>query len=129
MTTLKIELPDSVFSNLHQSMPELSKEIQLFAAAKWYHMGKISLPDAVEMTGLTYQEFVRTLSRLFMSPLKNSRTKEAALSKTERENHALEMMKYAGCWSDMPEADFQEFLQDIDKNRHRQNFTLAEVNS
>jgi hypothetical protein len=127
MAILQIELPDSVFSNLRESIPEISKEIQLFAAAKWYNMGKISLPDAVEMTGLTYQEFVRTLSRFSMSPFKNSTAKKAALSKAERENHAMEMMKYAGCWSDMPEADFQEFLQDIDKNRH--HFTLAEVNS
>jgi hypothetical protein len=85
-------------------------------------MGKISLPDAVDMTGLTYQEFVRTLSRLNMSPFKNT-TKKETLSKAEREKHAQEMMKYAGSWNDMPEADFQEFLQNIEKNRQNA-FTL-----
>lgn len=115
MTSIQIELPDSVFSHLHQEPQELAKEIQLFAAATWYNMGKISLPEAVEMTGLTYQEFVRTLSRLKMSPFKNSVAK--TLSKTERELHAQEMMKYAGSWSDMPDKDFDAFLQDIEKRR------------
>jgi predicted HTH domain antitoxin len=128
MTKLQIELPDSVFSNLHQTTQELSQEIQLFAAAKWYNMGKISLPQAVEMTGLTYQEFVRTLSRLSMSPFKNSTAKKEALRKATSEHNAQQIMKYAGSWSDMPEADFQEFLLDIEK--HRQNaFILTEVNS
>jgi predicted HTH domain antitoxin len=117
MTTIQIELSESVFSNLHQQPKALSKEIQLFAAAKWYNQGKISLPEAVEMTGLTYQEFVRSLSRLKMSPFKNSAAKKQTLSQTEREQHAQEMMKYAGSWSDMPDEDFEGFLQDIEKRR------------
>jgi len=121
MTTIQIELPDSVCSHLHQEPQELAKEVQLFAAAKWYNLGKISLPEAVEMTELTYQEFVRTLSRLKMSPFKNSAVK--TLSKAEREQHAKEMMKYAGSWSDMPDEDFEAFLQDIEKRRCN-TFTL-----
>lgn len=117
MTTVQIELPDSVFSHLHQEPQELAKEIQLFAAATWYNMGKISLPEAVEMTGLTYQEFVRTLSRLKMSPFKNSAAKKEALRKATSEDNAQQIMKYAGCWSDMPDEDFEGFLQDIEKRR------------
>jgi len=123
MTTIQIELPDSVFSHLQLQPQALSKEIQLFAAAKWYNLGKISLPDAVEMTGLTYQEFVRTLSRLKMSPFTNSAAKKQILSQIEREQHAQEMMKYAGCWSDMPDKDFEGFLQDIE-NRRCKTLTL-----
>lgn len=128
MTKLQIELPDSVFSNLHQTPQELSKELQILAAAKWYSIGKISLPQAVEITGLSYQEFIRTLSRLSMSPFENSTTKKEALRRATSQHNAQQIMKYAGSWNDMPEADFQEFLQDIEK--HRQNaFTLTEVNS
>jgi len=116
MTTVKIELPDTIFSNLHQTAKALSKDIQLFAAATWYNTGKISLPEAVEITGLTYQEFVRTLSRLHMSPFKNT-TQKKVLSKIEREHHAKEMMKFAGSWSDMPDEEFEDFMQDIENRR------------
>jgi hypothetical protein len=117
MTSIQIELPDSVFSHLQQEPDKLAKEMQLFAAAKWYNMGKISLPEAVEMTGLTYQEFVRALSRLKMSPFKNSVAKKEALRKATSVDNAQRIMKYAGCWSDMPDEDFEAFLQDIDKRR------------
>ncbi len=117
MTTIQIELPESVFSHLHKYPQELSKEIQLFMATKWYNLGKISLPEAVEMTGLTYQEFVRTLSRLKMSPFKNSATKNEALQKATSEKNAKKIMKHAGCWSKMPDKDFEGFLQDIEKRR------------
>jgi hypothetical protein len=39
------------------------------------------------------------------------------LSKIEREHHAKEMMKFAGSWSDMPDDEFEDFMQDIENRR------------
>jgi len=59
--------------SLHQKLdstqpPELTEEMRVAAAAKWYELGKISQEKAAEIAGLNREEFMLTLSRLQVSP-------------------------------------------------------------
>ncbi|HAI70232.1 MAG TPA: hypothetical protein DCM38_12455 [Gammaproteobacteria bacterium] len=47
---------------------ELTQEMRVAAAAKWYELGKISQEKAAEMAGLNREEFMLTLSHLQVSP-------------------------------------------------------------
>ncbi len=47
---------------------QLSQEIRVAAAAKWYELGRISQEKAAEMAGLNREEFMIRLSRLQVSP-------------------------------------------------------------
>lgn len=118
MTTIQIELPDSILSTLNQSPQDLSKELQFLAAANWYDTGKISLTEAIQITGHTYQGFIRDLKHLkaLLSPETTQATKKLP-NVIGKPNDGEGIMKYAGCWSEMPAADFEEFLQDIYKHR------------
>jgi hypothetical protein len=118
MSTIQIELPDSILSTLSRSPQDLSKDIQFLAAANWYDTGKITLTEAIQITGHTYQGFIRDLKHLkaLLSP-DSTKSTEKLPNVTNEQNDGEGIMKYAGCWSDMPEADFEEFLQDIYKRR------------
>jgi predicted HTH domain antitoxin len=59
--------------SLHQKLEptqslELTEEMRVAAAAKWYELGKISQEKAAEIAGLNREEFMLTLSRLQVSP-------------------------------------------------------------
>lgn len=68
MTTLAIQVPDKLFAVLHKTPLELTREIQLIAAAKWYDMGQISQEKAAEFAGLSRETFMLEISRLGVSP-------------------------------------------------------------
>ena len=68
MTTLSIQVPDSLFAVLHKSPIELTQEVQLLAAAKWYEQGQLSQEKAAEFAGLSREVFMLELSRLGVSP-------------------------------------------------------------
>jgi predicted HTH domain antitoxin len=68
MTTLSIQVSDKLFAVLHKSPVELTQEIQLIAAAKWYDMGQISQEKAAEFAGLSREAFMLEISRLGVSP-------------------------------------------------------------
>jgi hypothetical protein len=126
MTTIQIELPDSILSALNQSPQELSKEIQFLAAANWYNTGKITLTEAIHITGHTYQGFVRELKHLKTLLAQETTTPAEKLPYViDQQNEVNSIMKYAGCWSDMSDADFEEFLRDIYKRR-QDPFTWSE---
>lgn len=127
MTSIQIEVPDSVFSSLRKTPDELSKEVQFLAVANWYDTNQIGITEAIKMTGHTYQSFIRALKILKKVPPQPS-TPPEKMSEAERKSHAEQMMKFAGSWSDMSDADFEEFLQDIYKRRQGV-FTLTEENS
>ncbi|MCP4701204.1 MAG: UPF0175 family protein [Gammaproteobacteria bacterium] len=68
MTTLHIELPDSISELLHQPVSELSRYVLLSAAAKWYELGLISQGTGAEISGLSREAFMLALSRMRISP-------------------------------------------------------------
>ena len=68
MTTLAVELPESVFSALRRSPQEFVQEVRVAAAVKWYELGQLSQGKAAEVAGLTRTEFIEALSRFQVSP-------------------------------------------------------------
>ena len=68
MTTISVELPESVFSALREAPQTFVKEMRLAAAVKWYEMGKLSQGKAAEVAGLTRWEFINALARFQVSP-------------------------------------------------------------
>jgi len=62
MTTLTIELPESVLGTLRRTPQELSEEIRLAAAIDWYRRGLISQGRAAEITGLSRADFIDELA-------------------------------------------------------------------
>ncbi|MBE9258093.1 MULTISPECIES: UPF0175 family protein [Aphanizomenonaceae] len=68
MTTISIELPESVFSSLGKKPDELAIEMKIAAAVKWYELGEISQGKAAEIAGLNRIEFMDVLIRYKVSP-------------------------------------------------------------
>ncbi len=72
MTTISVQLPDSVFSALRYAPDEFVKEMRIAAAVKWYEVGKVSQGKAAEIAGLSRAEFIEALSRFEVSPFQYS---------------------------------------------------------
>lgn len=69
MTTLTIELPQTVFSALHADPDEFIRQMRIAAAIKWYELGKISQNKGAEIAGISRAEFIDVLSVSMVSPL------------------------------------------------------------
>jgi predicted HTH domain antitoxin len=72
MTTIPVELPESVFSALRFAPDEFVREMRLAAAIKWYELGRISQGKAAEIAGLSRAAFIDALSRFQVSPFQYS---------------------------------------------------------
>jgi predicted HTH domain antitoxin len=68
MTSVSVELPESVFSALRRAPEEFVKEMRLAAAVKWCELGLLSQGKAAEVAGLTRAEFINALARFQVSP-------------------------------------------------------------
>lgn len=68
MTTISIEVPESIFSALRKDPKEFTEELRLLAAIKWYELGQITQGQAAEVAGLNRTEFINILSRYQVSP-------------------------------------------------------------
>lgn len=67
MTTISIELPESIFSALRKDPNEFTQELRLVAAIKWYELGQITQGQAAQIAGLNRAEFINILSRYQVS--------------------------------------------------------------
>ena len=75
MTTITMDLPETVFSALHTDPSEFAKEMRVAAATKWYETGRISQGKAAEIAGLSRTEFITVLSVSKVSPYQTDKTK------------------------------------------------------
>ena len=62
MTTLTVDLPETVFSALRVAPDSFVREMRKAAALKWYEMGRVSQDKAAEIAGLSRTAFIDTLS-------------------------------------------------------------------
>lgn len=68
MTSITLNLPETVFSALRKTPDEFAQEMRIAAAVKWYELEQISQGKAAEIAGLTRAEFIQALSRYQVSP-------------------------------------------------------------
>jgi len=68
MTSITLNLPETVFSALRKTPDEFSQEMRVAAAVKWYELEQISQGKVAEIAGLTRAEFIQALSRYHVSP-------------------------------------------------------------
>ena len=69
MTTLTIDLPETVFSALNADPKEFTRQMRIAAAIKRYELGRISQNKGAEIAGLSRAEFIDVLSDARVSPL------------------------------------------------------------
>jgi predicted HTH domain antitoxin len=63
MTTVTIDLPETMFSALRLAPNELVREMRIAAAVQWYAQEMISQEKAAEISGLNRVEFLEELYR------------------------------------------------------------------
>ncbi|MEW6356344.1 MAG: UPF0175 family protein [Planctomycetota bacterium] len=71
--SIQIELSDEVLLALQTTPRQLSREIRLAAAVKWYEIGKLSQEKAAELAGLSRAEFISALAQFSVSALQETR--------------------------------------------------------
>jgi predicted HTH domain antitoxin len=63
MTTVTIDLPDTVFSALRRAPKEFVEEMRIEAATQWYAQQRISQEKGAEIAGISRAEFIDELAR------------------------------------------------------------------
>lgn len=87
MTTIRYELPPTVFSALRMGPDEFAREMKLAACVQWYAQGLLSQSKASEIAELTRDQFLHELGRRGIPILQT----------TDQElTHELELLREAG---------------------------------
>ena len=63
MTTLTLQLPETVFSARRRGPEEFLRDLRLAAAIHWYGRGEISQEKASQVAGLDRTDFLLALAR------------------------------------------------------------------
>ena len=64
MTTVTLELPESVLAALRFAPEDFPREMRLAAAVTWYENGKVSQEVAAQIAGLCRTDFLLALARM-----------------------------------------------------------------
>ncbi len=76
MTSISINLPENVFSDIHKQPNEFVQEMRIAAAIKWYELGAVSRVQAAEIAVFSCSEFSDAVSRYQVAPLADETLEE-----------------------------------------------------
>jgi len=62
MERIILEIPEEVLISLKETPSELSRDIRMLAAVKYYQMGKLSSGRAAQLAGVSRISFLQALS-------------------------------------------------------------------
>lgn len=63
MEKIVLEIPEEVLISLKETPSEISRDIQMLAAVKFYQMGKLSSGRAAQLAGIPRVSFLQSLAR------------------------------------------------------------------
>lgn len=63
MEKIVLEIPDEILISLKETPSELSRDILMLAAVKFYQMGRLSSGRAAQLAGIPRVSFLQSLSR------------------------------------------------------------------
>lgn len=63
MEKIVLEIPDEILISLKETPLELSRDIQMLAAVKFYQMGRLSSGRAAQLAGISRISFLQSLAR------------------------------------------------------------------
>jgi predicted HTH domain antitoxin len=67
MAKIVLEIPEEILISSKETTRELSKEIRMLAALKYYQMGKLSSGRAAQLAGISRISFLQSLSQYGVS--------------------------------------------------------------
>ncbi len=67
MEKIVLEIPEEILISSKETTRELSKEIRMLAALKYYQMGKLSSGRAAQLAGISRISFLQSLSQYGVS--------------------------------------------------------------
>lgn len=63
MEKIVLEIPDEVLISLKETPSEISRDIRMLAAVKFYQMGKLSSGRAAQLAGIPRVSFLQALAQ------------------------------------------------------------------
>lgn len=65
---VSFELPEDAAAAFGRHSDEVTRQLRLAAAAKWYELGLVSQERAAQVAGLSREEFLLSLGKFGVSP-------------------------------------------------------------
>ena len=63
MTSVEVDVPQSLFAALRKAPHEVGREMRIAASIHWYQQAALSMERAAETAGMTRVEFLSELAR------------------------------------------------------------------